>query len=257
MRVVTWNVKGLPAPARIGGARAYRRIAQLLAAELSDVLVMQEAFTAMAKAIAKAAGYRNIVFGTGSTFPRHVVGSGLVLASHHDLSETSRMSFGWRRCAGIDCLANKGALAARVHMAETPVDVFTLHLNRYRDAYEPPKEARPEVFEQIALLRRYVEDRRDAAIPVVIAGDFNFDRPDVALYAAWTDGWPVADVRETQETGHVISLFDHHFILPGNAWQLRPVRALRKFADRTLSDHAALVVDYDFLPAAPDAPRDR
>lgn len=250
MRVITWNVKGLPAPLRIGGARAYRRIAGLLAADLSDVLVMQEAFTALAKAIAKAAGYRSIVFGAGATFPRHVVDSGLVLASHHDLSDTSRMSFGRQRCAGIDCLANKGALAARVRMPETQVDVFTLHLNWHRDAYEPPKEARPEMFEQIAFLRQYVEDRRDATIPAIIAGDFNFDRPDAALYAAWIDGWPITDVREAQETGRHISLFDHHFILPGSAWRLWPVRVLRKFAGCRLSDHAALIVDYDLAQAS-------
>ena len=245
MRVVTWNVRGLPL--RIGSARAYRRIAELLSVDLADILIMQEAFTMAAKAIAKAAGYRSIAFGAGRTFLRHTVDSGLVLASLHDLSETSRLSFGWSRCTGIDCFANKGALGARVRMPETQVDVFTLHLNRHREAHEPPKRPRREMFEQIALLRQYVGDRHDAAIPAIIAGDFNFDRPDSTLYAAWTDGWPITDVR-TQESGR-ISRFDHHFILPGSAWQLWPVRALRKFADRRLSDHAALVVDYDFLPA--------
>jgi len=135
-------------------------------------------------------------------------------------------------------------------MPETQVDVFTLHLNWHRDADEPPRQARSAVFQQIALLRRYVEDRRDATIPAVIAGDFNFDRPDAALYAAWMVGWPIADVREDQEAGNCISLFDHHFILPGSGWRLRPVRAVRKFAGCKLSDHAALIVDYDLAPAS-------
>ena len=254
MRVVTWNVKGLPAPLRIGGPSAYRRIAELLTAESADILVMQEAFTTPAKAIAKAAGYRSIVFGAGSAFPRHLVDSGLALASLHALSEASRMSFGRSRCAGIDCLANKGALAARIQMPETPVDMFTLHLNWHRDAYEPPREPRREMFEQIAVLRQYVGDRRDVAIPAIIAGDFNFDRPDATLYAAWTDGWPITDVREARENDGRISLFDHHFILPGLAWHLRVVRALRRFAESGLSDHAAFVVDYDLVPTV-DAPR--
>jgi len=186
MRVVTWNVRGLPL--RIGSARAYRRIAELLSVDLADILIMQEAFTMAAKAIAKAAGYRSIAFGAGRTFLRHLVDSGLVLASLHDLSETSRLSFGRSRCAGIDCLANKGALASRIRMPETLVDVFTLHLNRHRAAYEPPNEPRRAMFEQIAHIRRYIDDRRDAAIPAIIAGDFNFDRPDSTLYMAWTEG---------------------------------------------------------------------
>ena len=246
MRVVTWNVRGLPL--RIGGATAYRRIAELLSVDLADILIMQEAFTMAAKAIAKAAGYRSIAFGAGRAFLRHLVDSGLVLASLHDLSETSRVSFEWSRCAGIDCLANKGALASRVRMPETQVDVFTLHLNRHRATHEPPNEPRRAMFEQIAHVRRYIDDRRDAAIPAVIAGDFNFDRSDSTLYMAWTEGWPITDVREVQENDH-ISRFDHQFILPGRAWQLWPVRAVHRFADRKLSDHAALVADYDLKRA--------
>lgn len=250
MRVMTWNVHGLPSPLRLGGARSYRHMVELLAAEPLDVLVLQEAFVSAAKGIPAIARYENVVFGAGASLPIHLLGSGLVLASHHDLSDTSRMSFGWRRCVGVDCLANKGVLTARVHMPETHVDVFTLHLNKHRYPHELPKQARSEIFEQIALLRRYVEDSRNATIPAIIAGDFNFDRLDAALYAAWTDGWSIADVREAQETGPHIPFFDHQFILPGSAWRLWPVCVSRKFADCRLSDHAALVVDYDLAQAS-------
>src|SRR5262249_5349967 len=210
-------------------------IAELLSAALADVLIMQEAFTMAAKAIAKAAGYRSIAFGAGRIFLRHFVDSGLVLASFHDLSETSRLSFGRSRCAGIDCLANKGVLASRVRMPETQLDVFTLHLNRHRAADDPPNEPRREMFEQVAHGRRYIADRRDTAIPAIIAGDFNFDRSDSILYRTWTKGWPITDVREAQENDH-ITRFDHQFILPGLAWQLWPVRPVHRLAEPCLAD---------------------
>ena len=78
-------------------------------------------------------------------------------------------SITYEDCSGIDCLADKGALHARVwrgpgHPASDSIDVFTTHLNN----------GEPDVLrKQLDVLAAFIQARNDPKTPVVVMGDFN------------------------------------------------------------------------------------
>ena len=201
--LMTYNVHGLPWPivedrsaalAAIGNQlRAMRRHA-----DAPDIVAVQEAFVDDAKAIGRTAGYRYAAFGPAEDAPAMVprvddgfvadgsrmvgerlgkhVDSGLAIFSDYPILAVRRMAY--PTCAGYDCLANKGALAALIAIpgVATPVIVVDTHLNSNGASGTPSTRAIQAYRRQIDLLAAFITSLGAGTRPVLVAGDFNVGR---------------------------------------------------------------------------------
>ena len=147
--VLTYNVKGLPWPVARGRSGALEQISVTLRSlrargDAPDIAVVQEAFTADARAMIRHSGCRYIalgpqtqmsqgrpagvadrVFATAANWSAgetegSFVGSGLAILSDHPIIKVRKMTFPAFDCAGHDCLAAKGTLIVTVTTPEPP-----------------------------------------------------------------------------------------------------------------------------------------
>lgn len=202
--VVTYNVAGLPFPARSGTGNAMARIRKAIEAEWAgdrrpDLLLLQEAFVPSASRLTTTAGYhihlrgpsakarrRNAVHGPGQErvkgrkwrkgegWPK-VTNSGLVLGTNLGALDHLAEPFGRRSCAGFDCLANKGVTLTMLQIPGLPEPLMILntHLNSRGASKVSHRRSdfahRQQVREIIGLLSREWRGR----YPLIYAGDFN------------------------------------------------------------------------------------
>jgi len=205
LRVLTYNVAGLPWPVRRGRSSDLDAIARQLdrlveAGVAPDLLLLQEAFTARAARIGVEAGYPNGVPGPrarerapaatrseldpdfldgrrflkGERFGK-LLGSGLYVYSLYPIDDVETAPFGPHSCAGYDCLANKGAVLVTVRIpgAPTPVQVLNTHLNS-RGASAVPRERSLYAHQrQVEELSAFLAEHRRPDWPLVYGGDFN------------------------------------------------------------------------------------
>ena len=202
--VLTYNVEGLPWPARRKRGPQLREIGRQLA-ELRqkntapDIVLLQEAFTSEAASIAVRAGYRNYVAGPPAREARpptseeadrslvgrrkrtkgegfgHFLSSGLYVLTDFPIVSVDRQPFRRRECAGFDCLANKGILHARIIIPSVPapVDVFNTHLNSRGAAgvsYERSLKAHRL---QVNEINQFIAPRWNPRNALLFGGDFN------------------------------------------------------------------------------------
>ncbi|MCP1468618.1 endonuclease/exonuclease/phosphatase family metal-dependent hydrolase [Sphingobium sp. OAS761] len=199
LSVLTYNVGGLPWPVARDRPQALAaigdRLAQMRATGAApQVVVLQEAFTTDAEAIARRSGYGFVAFGPGagmaqpalpgyaparSIWKGETVGpqlsSGLVILSDYRLSDIRRQPFPKGACAGYDCLANKGMLSARVAVpdAPAPVEIIATHMNSAGPSGQPEIVSRAAYARQIDALDRF-DDRPESHRTIrLFAGDFN------------------------------------------------------------------------------------
>ena len=156
--VMTYNVEGLPFPARIGRGSSLAQIGARLqelraAGQQPHIVVLQEAFSEAAKKIGEQGGYRYMASGPSidmaaaslgdsdektlrastSMFKGEGIGkfldSGLMILSDYPIVAVHKVAF--PSCAGFDCMANKGAVMAFIQVpgVPTPVAVVDTHLN--------------------------------------------------------------------------------------------------------------------------------
>lgn len=204
LSVLTYNVEGLPWPARSGRGRDLdamaARLLQLRATgRQPHVIVLQEAFTAKAKDVAKNAGYRYLADGpgrddagvaastaediafaaAGSRTTGEGLGkwsdSGLRIASDYPIVAVRRMPFPAYACAGFDCLANKGVLIAYVAIpgAAGPVAIVATHLNSRHSSHVDDARSLYAYRRQLDAMSDFLARNLAPAAPVVMAGDFN------------------------------------------------------------------------------------
>jgi endonuclease/exonuclease/phosphatase family metal-dependent hydrolase len=207
LSLLTYNVEGLPFPVRMGRAEKLRQIGATLAALRAEgrqphVIVLQEAFSADAKAITAQAGYRYVVDGPSadmagagaiSAADRRFAGdasllrgersgkwadSGLRIASDYPILSVRRMAYPAYACAGFDCLANKGVLAVsiRVPGVAEPVAVVATHLNSRMSSHASPARSLYAYQRQVDALGEFVRKVVPSAYPFVLAGDLNVGR---------------------------------------------------------------------------------
>lgn len=204
LRVLLWNVEGLPWPIRSGRGEKLEHIADWIAKRRAgghgpDLLFLHKAFTPEASRIAVAGGYRSIVPGpavdqtrTLQSHPQptgyaekghwwkgeHVgkwLDSGLYIATDLPVLAMAAEPFAPDSCAGFDCLANKGGLAMRVAVpgAPAPLTLFNTHRNSREpsgvaiDRAELAHRMQTQENDYLASRIRY----EDAAW--IAAGDFN------------------------------------------------------------------------------------
>ena len=202
LSVMTYNVKGLPWPAAWGRGPALAAIGNRLADMRQrntqpQVVLLQEAFSDDAKAIARQAGYRHIAIGPqqapaadaaplGESFAaaarwdrgersESLVDSGLVILSDYPIVQSRNFAFPQGACAGFDCLAAKGVMIAWIAVpdAPQPIAIVNTHLNSRRATHVASERADQAYVWQVDATRRFVSENIDHDTPVIFGGDFN------------------------------------------------------------------------------------
>lgn len=204
LSVLTYNIHGVPWPVAWGRPADFTRIAATLQSLRTQgrnphIVLLQEAFTNEAQAIGRAAGYRYIAQGADDDASSDLapspadlrfaaqdswlhgegigkyVGSGLQILSDYPIVNVRRMVFPAFACAGFDCLANKGALLARIRLPgqADPVDVITTHLNSRRASLVSDARSNRAFSVELTDLSRFIRQNHDPRNALIVAGDFN------------------------------------------------------------------------------------
>jgi endonuclease/exonuclease/phosphatase family metal-dependent hydrolase len=202
--VLTYNIEGLPWPARSGRSAKLRAIGKHLetlrrAGGAPDVVLFQEAFSGAATRAVEAAGYPALVAGPARTQRRtldaagkvpgsrkwrkgeigiRVLSSGLAIASRYPIVTDASEPFSRRSCAGFDCLSNKGVLHARIAIpgVPDPIDIFNTHMNAQRASGVSQARHTPAHNIQAEELAAFLDARRAPENPTIFGGDFNMRR---------------------------------------------------------------------------------
>ena len=224
--IMSYNVHGLPWPLTRGRAGALRKIGARLAAMRAEgdqphLVLLQEAFTHDAKAIAREAGYPYAVRGPGRSDRQRArpdaleaqfvraknklkgegdgtfEDSGLLVLSDYPIIDVKRMPYSRFACAGYDCLANKGVLLVRVAVpgAVKPLTVVDTHMNSRGASGVPPLRSDAAYALQAEELRDFVRANIPADVAAVVAGDFNI-KQDAYRRAMITGGGGVLNGAE-------------------------------------------------------------
>jgi endonuclease/exonuclease/phosphatase family metal-dependent hydrolase len=300
LSVLTYNVEGLAWPARTGRAGDLRRIGAHLAAlraagKAPDVVLFQEVFSGPAKKAVLATGYPAIVPGPRRTTPHmrmftarlpdranlrrgevglRLTGGGLVIASRHPVLLTRNQAYGRRSCAGLDCLANKGIMLARITMpgVPVPIDVYDTHMNsRGASRVAAPRNLAAHG-RQATEASAFIDRSHDDRYPIVFGGDFNMRRSQ-ARWENFTRYQPMqlvhrvcmqpgsgCDVRMSWDDDEPwVDTQDLQFFQSGPGIAIRPIRVEALFDGGpngpTLSDHDGFLVTYRLTWRERPAPR--
>lgn len=204
LSVMTYNVEGLPWPARLGRGGALGRIGERLAAMRAvgtqpRIVLLQEAFSEDAKAIRSVSGHRYTVLGPGTALAGEpatslsdrafaeqasflkgersgkLLDSGLAILSDYPILLVKRAAFPVAACAGYDCLANKGMVMAVVAVpgGPGPIAIVNVHLNSKRASGVSVERADAAFRRQVRALDRFLAANRPPGMPTIVAGDFN------------------------------------------------------------------------------------
>lgn len=179
LTVLTYNIRGLPWPVATGRGDALRRIGRELAQMRADgvqpdVVLIQEGFRGEVAELYRQSGYRFWVRGPsrGGALGK-LTNGGLHIFSDEPIVDVRTMAY--RACAGFDCLANKGAMLARIEPegAPTAIEVLNTHMNSRKASGAPPGPALAAHHRQTAQLFDFIERERDPDLPLLVGGDFN------------------------------------------------------------------------------------
>ncbi|MEQ8736443.1 MAG: hypothetical protein RIC29_16085 [Rhodospirillaceae bacterium] len=201
LTVLSLNVAGLPWPVMTERRLALEQIGAQIAllskaGPAIDIVLVQEGFNDGVLNLKESLGFAEHVAGPARALRHNLgktetsdvsrkwwkgegvgtwLGSGLHIFSAHPIIGIKRHAFGSAACAGYDCLANKGALMARVLIPTlpTPIDVITTHLNSTRSAQVPEIETHKAHQRQTAQLAGFWRNSTVAEFPTILAGDLN------------------------------------------------------------------------------------
>jgi endonuclease/exonuclease/phosphatase family metal-dependent hydrolase len=300
LTVLTYNIEGLGFPARSGRAPELRQIGERLSAMRTagtgpDIVLFQEMFSGAAKNAVMNTGYPAIAPGPRrttqpfestreklpgkSSIKRGEVGirfqgSGLAIASRYPIMMTDVRAYGTKSCAGLDCLANKGIMLARIYVPglPTPIDVYDTHMNS-RGASKAPAPRNLAAHDRQALeASEFIDNTHDDSFPVIFGGDFNMRRsePRWSNFTRYQSMSLVHQVCADKTSGCEVRMSwdgdepwmdtqDLQFFWPGSAVSVRPIRVEAVFdgspGSPQLSDHDGFMVTYRLAwPAAAAAP---
>jgi endonuclease/exonuclease/phosphatase family metal-dependent hydrolase len=227
LSVLTYNVQDLPWPLAGDRADALSKIGARLATlrktgSAPHLVVIQEGFSDKSVAMLRAAGYEHIWTGPSSDVTRvpssspldldflgsrsilvgesqaPALSSGLIIASAYPIMEVVAAPFPANVCAGIDCLANKGIMLARVKVPglAQPLDLITTHLNSGRKSRTSVSHHLYAYRRQLEAVTRFLQTHRDLNAPSIFAGDFNVSHSRQRLEALTSQAvqWRMAPV---------------------------------------------------------------
>jgi endonuclease/exonuclease/phosphatase family metal-dependent hydrolase len=201
IKVLSYNINGLPAPIKTGKTPYYKRIADVLrhqraAGTQPDVVLLQEAFDSRSDIIAETTGYKYVLKGPGrkdtsqrgdahwvqktrkayASFsdPQKFLGSGLWILSDYPIVAAQHKAFNSDECAGFDCLANKSILLARIQVPglAQPLDIINSHFNSRSAAKGPKKFVLLSHYRQTDTLKWFL-GKTEQGNARIVAGDFN------------------------------------------------------------------------------------
>lgn len=260
LSVMTYNIKGLPWPLALGRDEALDRIGQRLVAmrrtgRQPHVVLLQEAFSSEAQALAAQAGYRHVAFGPDSALRTETrtdaadlaylqtarwdrgermgksLSSGLMILSDYRIAGIDRMAFPDFACAGLDCMANKGVLIAHLHVPGAgPVSIVNAHLNARAAAMVPIDRTQQAFARQVGLMARFVAGHVPEGQALILGGDMNiggdmrrrnaffsgFDRSGLRFVAPALDGARQALAQAAADKGARRDLL--HAVEHGKDW---------------------------------------
>lgn len=204
--VLTYNIEGLPFPARMNRGPHLEEIARRLAefrskGEGPDIIVFQEVFSKDAAKAVTASGYRSVVTGpskrstqapnTEGALPgrrnifrgeirANFTSAGLAIATDYPIMGAGYIPYARQSCAGFDCLSNKGVLFAEVAIPGVPglVDVFTTHMQSQRASRVAEDRHAEAHRRQMYELADFIRASSPLTDPVLIGGDFNMRNSD-------------------------------------------------------------------------------
>lgn len=290
LSVLTYNIEGLGWPARSGRAASLHKIGERLAAmrqagRAPDIILFQEMFSGAAKQAVAAAGYPAVVTGprrttraqgaTRDALPGHsnirrgeiglhLTGSGLAIASRYPIRMVDMHAYGRRSCAGIDCLANKGVMLARIAIpgVPTPIDIYDTHMNS-RGASRAPAPRHLAAHDRQSLeASAFVDRSHNDAYPLIFGGDFNMRHSEERwenfsryqslnlVHRVCADPAAGCDVRLSWDGDEPwMDTQDLQFYWPGDTVSVRPLRVEAMFdggeSGPELSDHDGFLVTYE------------
>ncbi len=219
LSVMTYNVQGLPWPIAWGRDEALAKIGDRLATLRRErrqphIVLLQEAFTSEAAAIARRAGYVHVAIGPDAAMADGLpatrldrayiangrwergegigkrLGSGLLILSDYPILGQARMAFPAFACAGFDCLANKGTLIAHLAVPgfAEPVSVVNTHLNARKASGVSIARSQHAFARQVMLLAGFVRSHVPQGRTLILGGDMNIGG-DPARNAAFFGQW--------------------------------------------------------------------
>lgn len=204
--VLTYNVRGLPWPIALGRGKALREIGRELAAlrregRQPDVVLIQEGFRDEVAHLVQESGYRYWAQGPGRSertpFAGAVLrarnalrgeglgkltGGGLHVLSDAPILDVRHAAY--NNCAGLDCLANKGAMLVRLAPEGLPttIDVVNTHMNSRKASMAPRERTLPVHNGQTRELTAFLDAHRQAGAPLLLGGDFNVRNSPARYY---------------------------------------------------------------------------
>lgn len=207
LSVLTYNVRGLPWPIALGRGKALREIGRELAllrreGRQPDVVLIQEGFRGEVANLFQESGYRYWAQGPGRSertpFAGAVLsardlfrgegvgkltGAGLHVFSDAPIVDVRQAAY--NNCAGLDCLANKGAMLVRLAPEGVPtvIDVVNTHLNSRKASLAPRERTLPAHQGQARELTAFLQANRQAGNPLLLGGDFNVRNSPARYYS--------------------------------------------------------------------------
>jgi endonuclease/exonuclease/phosphatase family metal-dependent hydrolase len=207
--VLTYNVEGLPWPARRSRGPQLQEIGRRLAdmrsnGQAPDIVLLQEVFTTEAGRLTESSGYASRIRGPGRSSRRpptsnsadpalvgrrkilkgerlvRLFSSGLYILTDFAVLDATGQPFRRRECAGFDCLANKGLQHVRVQLpgVPQPVELFNMHLNSGASSRVRPERSLIAHRLQIEDTARFIQQQRNPDYPLIYGGDLNMRHND-------------------------------------------------------------------------------
>lgn len=186
LRVLTFNVWGIPGISPDVAARM-PKIAEAINALSPDVVLLQEAWhddTAATLSAALARGGLEHQVGRAAGGTIAFGSTGMLVASRLPLRDPRWIDYESGRLPHTpyhaDWAATKAALVFDVDTARGPLRFATTHMqSSYRTGhYEPVRLA--QTLQLVEALSRSASDDRGVELPTLVAGDFNYEGPEVA-----------------------------------------------------------------------------
>jgi endonuclease/exonuclease/phosphatase family metal-dependent hydrolase len=297
--VLTYNIRGLPWPIALGRHAALKEIGRELATlraegRQPDIVLIQEGFRREVSNLVKTSGYRYWAQGPARSDRAHdarpadaqgykrvlyrrsgegwgkFTGAGLHVLSDAPITDVADAPY--RYCAGLDCLANKGVMLARISLPQVPgeIDVVNTHLNSKRASRTPRARSSEAHNLQTEELLSFITDHRAAGAPLLVGGDFNMKgAPERYAFDASTRPYKVVSefcgtpanacegLAPLADTRPWLRSQDLQAFEPAANIDVRPVRVEAVFgadaSGKRLSDHDGYLVRYrlTWSPATP------
>ena len=271
LRLLSYNINGLPKTLTKGKPPLFNRIAEILrerreAGTQPHVVLLQEAFDKRTSVIADTTGYKYVYKGPGRRDtsrkgrahwtqatrkayatrpdPQKIAGSGLYILSDFPIVDARYKAFDSDECAGFDCLSNKAIQFARLQTpySEQPIDIVNSHFNSRSSAKAPRKIVLKAHKKQTDVLVKFLGEFRQG-YPIVIAGDFNTKQDK--RYAYFSESVDLMDAGKvclsnkafcsladgTNEEEILYRTNDKQFYEDSAAVRLQPIWAARNFTE--------------------------